>query len=243
MRRVRFRDPAGTVRTGEWTDRGIAFGGRRYDPESVDILPPCEPSKIVCVGLNYADHADELGEEPPDRPMLFFKTPNAVAGHGDTIRLLDGGERIEHEAEVGVVIDRQCRNVSAANAMGVVAGFTCVNDISNRDDQAREQNFVRAKAFDNSAPIGPAIVTPDEVPSDAEIRLEHNGDVKQSSSLEQLIFSVPELIEEITGYLTLEPGDVISTGTPSGVGPLADGDTVEVFVEGVGRLTTHVEAP
>ena len=240
MRRVRFRDPAGSVRTGTWTDEGITFGGRQYDPADVTILPPCEPSKIVCVGLNYADHAKEEGMEIPDRPMLFLKPPNAVAGHGDVVDLPAGKETVEFEAEIGVVIGEQCRNVPAGSADEVVAGFTCVNDISNRDDQRIEQNWVRGKAFDGSAPIGPVIAPPEEVPSDASVELRLNGELQQSSSRSSFIFSVPELIEEITRYLTLEPGDVISTGTTAGVGPLSDGDRVAVEVEGVGTLEHEV---
>jgi 2-keto-4-pentenoate hydratase/2-oxohepta-3-ene-1,7-dioic acid hydratase in catechol pathway len=154
-----------------------------------------------------------------------------------------GKERIDYEAELGVVIGEQCRNVSQPNAQDVIAGYTCVNDLSNRDDQAIEQNWVRGKAFDNAAPIGPLIATPEHVPEDATIESRVNGELKQSSSRDQFIFSVPELIEEITTYMTLEPGDVISTGTPAGVGPLADGDEVEIEIEGIGTLRHTVEIP
>ncbi|NHN49414.1 fumarylacetoacetate hydrolase family protein [Halostella sp. JP-L12] len=243
MRRVRFRDAAGSVRNGVWSDDGIEFGERTYDPESVDVLPPTEPSKIVCVGLNYADHAEEEGMELPDRPMLFLKPPNAVSGHRDEIPLPAGKETVEYEAELGVVIGQQCRNVSEDEAMSVVDGFTCLNDVSNRDDQRVEQNWVRGKAFDNAAPTGPVVATPDEVPDDASVELRVNGELRQESSREEFIFSVEELIAEITSYMTLEPGDVISTGTPAGVGPLSDGDTVEVEVEGVGVLRNEFTAP
>lgn len=243
MLRVRFRDPAGSIRTGTWTDGGITFGGRQYDPADVTILPPCEPTKIVCVGLNYADHAEEEGMEIPDRPMLFLKPPNAIAAHGDVVELPAEKETVEFEAEIGVVIGEQCRNVPAESAEDVVAGFTCVNDISNRDDQRVEQNWVRGKAFDGSAPIGPVIATPDEVPSNANVELRLNGEIRQSSSRSSFIFSISELIEEITQYLTLEPGDVISTGTTAGVGPLSDGDRVAVEVEGVGTLEHEVCRP
>ncbi len=242
MRRVRFKDPAGSVRTGEWGDDGIGFAGRTYDPAEVDILPPVEPTKIVCVGLNYSDHAEETDSEIPDRPLLFLKTPNALAGHGDTVALPEGRERIDHEAELGVVIGRQCRNVPEDRAMEVVAGYTCVDDVSNRDDQRVEQNWVRGKSFDNSAPIGPVVASPDLVPEDAEISLRVNGDLKQQSTIDNLIFPVPELIAEITELITLEPGDVIATGTPAGISPLSDGDSVEVEIEGVGRLEHGVAA-
>jgi len=242
MHRMRFRDPAGSVREGRYdpeTDT-VAFGGEEYAVGDVDVLPPAEPTKIVCVGLNYADHAAEQGKETPDRPLLFLKPPNALASHGDTVPLPAGKERVEWEAELAVVIGEQCRNVDAADAMDVVAGFTCMNDVSNRDDQRVEQNWVRGKAFDNAAPLGPVLATPEEVPADATVELRVNGETKQASSREAFIFSVPELIEEITTYQTLEPGDVVSTGTPAGVGPLADGDTVEVDIEGVGVLEHDV---
>jgi 2-keto-4-pentenoate hydratase/2-oxohepta-3-ene-1,7-dioic acid hydratase in catechol pathway len=240
MYRARFRDPAGSVRTGQWTDGSVEFGGETYDVDDVDLLPPCEPSKIVCVGLNYANHAAESGMEIPDRPLLFLKPPNALAAHGSTVTLPAGKERVDYEAELGVVIGEQCRHVSEDEAMDVVAGFTCVNDVSNRDDQEIEQNWIRGKAFDNSAPLGPVVATPDEVAEDARISLRVNGETKQDSSRAEFIFSVPELIEEITAYMTLEPGDVVSTGTPEGVGPLADGDRVEVDVEGIPTLEHDV---
>ncbi|MEF8780403.1 MAG: fumarylacetoacetate hydrolase family protein, partial [Haloferacaceae archaeon] len=196
-----------------------------------------------CVGRNYADHAAEMGSDVPDRPLLFLKPPNALAAHGDTVTVPAGKERIDWEAEIGVVVGRQCRNVAAADAMDVVAGFTCVNDLSNREDQRAEQNWVRGKAFDNAAPIGPCVATPEEVPEDASVQLRVNGETKQDGSRDQFIFDVPTLIEEITAYLTLEAGDVIATGTPEGVGALADGDTVEVAVEGVGVLEHDVVVP
>jgi 2-keto-4-pentenoate hydratase/2-oxohepta-3-ene-1,7-dioic acid hydratase in catechol pathway len=255
MRRVRFRDPAGTVRIGEWLDGDgenegrddgtsggvrVRFGDRTYPVGDVDVLAPCEPTKIVCVGRNYADHAAERDSEVPDRPLLFLKGPNAVSSHGATVHLPAGKERIDFEAELGVVIDEGCRDVSEAEAMGVVRGFTCGNDLSNRDDQRAEQNWVRGKAFDNAAPLGPVLATPGEVPADASIRLSVNGEVKQDSTRSKLVFSAPELIAEITTYLTLEAGDVILTGTPEGVGPLVDGDKVAITIEGIGTLRHSV---
>ncbi|MHB9286264.1 fumarylacetoacetate hydrolase family protein [Halobacteriales archaeon Cl-PHB] len=256
MKRVRFRDPAGSVRTGEWVDDDgnsadddtvgtgghIRFADRTYDPEAVEILPPCEPTKIVCIGRNYAAHADERDEEVPDRPLLFLKPPNAVASHGSDVPLLRGKDRIEYEAELGVVIGQQCRHVDEADAMDVVAGYTCMVDVSNRDDQRREQNWVRGKAFDSAAPLGPVVADPEDVPDEADVTLRRNGEVMQDSNTRKLIFSVPELVAEITTYMTLEPGDVIATGTPEGVGPLSDGDEVTVTIEGVGTLRHTVSA-
>ncbi|WP_251343940.1 fumarylacetoacetate hydrolase family protein [Haloplanus halophilus] len=240
MRQVRFRDPAGMVRTGEWHGDAVSFADETYDLDEVDVLAPCEPSKIVCIGLNYADHAEEEGMDIPDRPMLFLKPPNTVAAHGDTVTLPEGKEQVDWEAELGVVVGEQCRNVDAADAESVIAGYTVVCDVSNRDDQRQEQNWVRGKAFDGAAPLGPVVADPEHLPDDAEVSLRVNGETKQSSDITQLIFTVPELIEEISTYMTLEPGDVISTGTPSGVGGLEDGDEVAVEVEGVETLSFSV---
>jgi 2-keto-4-pentenoate hydratase/2-oxohepta-3-ene-1,7-dioic acid hydratase in catechol pathway len=257
MKRVRFRDSAGNVRGGRWTTQDgedvvtaaagpygrIAFGDETFSPDEVDILAPCEPTKIVCIGLNYEDHAAETGKEVPDRPMLFLKPPNTVATHGQRVTVPADKERIDYEAELAVVIGEQCRNVDASGAEDVIAGYTCMNDLSNRDDQRVEQNWVRGKAFDDAAPIGPMLATPEHLKPDATIESRVNGETRQSSSIDNLIFSIPELIEEITAYMTLEPGDVISTGTPAGVGPLEDGDEVEIEVEGIGTLRHTVHVP
>lgn len=257
MKHVRFRDPSGTVRNGEWVTEGgdvadetvagtggeIRFAGRSYDPQEVDVLAPCEPTKIVCIGRNYAAHAAEFDQEVPDRPMLFLKPPSAVASHGSRVPMPAGKERVDYEAELGVVIGKQCRDVSRDGAADVVAGYTCVNDVSNRDDQSVEQNWVRGKAFDASAPLGPVIADPEHVPGDARVLLRQNGEVRQDASRADLFFDVPDLVAEITTYLTLEPGDVIATGTPEGVGPVADGDEIEIEIEGVGTLGHEIVAP
>jgi 2-keto-4-pentenoate hydratase/2-oxohepta-3-ene-1,7-dioic acid hydratase in catechol pathway len=243
MRRVRFEDPAGAVRTGEWTDRGIEFGGETYDRSAVRLLPPCEPTKFVCVGWNYADHAAEKDIEVPDRPTLFFKPPSAVVRPGGTVSLPRGKETVEFEGELAVVVSEQARNVDAADAWDVIEGFTVVDDVSNRDDQNVEQSWVRGKGFDNSAPLGPVVASPDEVPDDAYVRTYLNGELCQDGDRTMFIFTVPEIIEEVTRYVTLEPGDVVTTGTPEGVRPLSDGDHVAVEVEGVGTLEHTVEGP
>jgi 2-keto-4-pentenoate hydratase/2-oxohepta-3-ene-1,7-dioic acid hydratase in catechol pathway len=175
--------------------------------------------------------------------MFFLKGPNAVASHGNKLTMPAGKERIDYEAELGVVIGEQCKNVTESGAMDVVAGYTCINDISNRDDQEREQNWVRGKAFDNAAPIGPVIATSEHLDDDAAIETRVNGETTQSSSIDKMVFSVPELVEEITTYMTLEPGDIIATGTPEGVGSLDHGDTVEIEIDGVGTLRHSVTFP
>ena len=231
----------GITRTGEWTETGIDTGSKTYDPESVDLLPPCEPTKVVCQAGGYMDHREESGfEEQPERPELFLKTPNCVAAHGDVIELPPGRDVVEFEAEFAVVIGEQCRAVDESEAMDYVEGYTCVNDVSNRDDQEQERNWVRGKAFDGSLPMGPVVASPDEVPDDAALRLRHNGEVKQETTREHLIFSVPELVADVSELITLEQGDIIATGTPFGPDALVDGDEVEVEFEGVGTLKNQM---
>ncbi|AAG19447.1 2-hydroxyhepta-2,4-diene-1,7-dioate isomerase [Halobacterium salinarum NRC-1] len=234
---MRFRTPAGAVRVGEYDPDAevVAAAGRAFDRASVDVLPPCDPSKVVCVGRNYAAHADERDADVPDRPLLFLKPPTAVAGHGDATPL-PPNTRVEHEAELAVVIGTQARNLDAGAAMAAVEGYTVANDVSNRTDQDREQNWVRGKAFDGSCPLGPVVATPDEVPDDATVALDVNGERRQSGSISQFVFDVPTLLAEITAFVTLQPGDVVLTGTPPGVGELTDGDRVAASVEGVGTL-------
>lgn len=242
MKLVRFKSTDGYVREGELID-GTIKADREYAPSDVEYLAPCEPTKIVCIGLNYEGHIQETGKSKPDRPMLFLKGPNTISAHNDVLTLPDSKKRFDHEAELGVVIDKQCKNVERSDARDYIRGYTCFNDLSNRDDQEVEQNWVRGKAFDNAAPVGPVLSTPDEVPSDATIEARVNGEVKQKAQRNELIFSIPELIEEITQYLTLEPGDVIATGTPRGISSLGNKDRVEVEVEGIGTLKNVVQFP
>jgi 2-keto-4-pentenoate hydratase/2-oxohepta-3-ene-1,7-dioic acid hydratase in catechol pathway len=242
MKTARFLDPAGSIRTGEWNGNSVEFGNQRFDLEDVSLLPPTNPSKIICIGLNYANHAKETDSDIPERPLLFFKTPNTLAGHGDTITLPESKDRVDFEGELGVVIGEQCRNVSVEDAEKVIAGYTCVNDLSNRDDQRIEQNWVRGKSFDNSAPIGPVLATPEHLPDGATVETRLNGEVQQSSSIDDLIFDIPELIAEITELISLEAGDIIATGTPEGVGPISGGDVVEVEIEGIGTLKNDYRA-
>jgi len=244
MRRVRFRDPTGIARTGQWSgsaDEAIDTGTKSYDPADVEVLPPTEPSKVICQAGGYMDHREESGlDDIPQRPELFLKTPNCVIGHGDAIELPPDRDTVDFEAEFAIVIGEQARDVSEDDAMAVVEGYTCVNDISNRDDQQKERNWVRGKSFDGSLPVGPVVATPDEVPEDARLELRHNGEVKQETSTEHMIFSVEELVSDISELITLEPGDLIATGTPFGPDALAAGDTVEVEFEGVGTLRNPV---
>lgn len=237
MRRARISTPSGAVRRGEYHGDSVTAGGRTYDlaDGGVDLLAPCEPSKLVCVGRNYAAHADERDADVPDRPLLFLKPPNTVAPPGARVAL-PPDTTVEHETELAIVIDEQARDVAASEAADYVAGFTCADDLSNRTDQRHEDNWVRGKAFDGAAPLGPCVASPDRVPGDASVRCLVNGTERQHGRRDQLVFDTASLVAEITAYLTLEPGDVILTGTPAGVSPLTDGDRVECAVEGVGTL-------
>ena len=206
----------------------------------VRMLAPVRPSKIVCVGLNYKDHAGEVGKALPPEPLLFLKPPSAVIGPGDPIRLPPGAGRIEHEAELGLVIGKRAHRVKAANAWGFILGLICVNDVTAREMQRKEPQYTRCKGFDTFAPIGPCIATGlGRDPRQVEGWV--NGQRRQSSSTRLLIFPIEHIVEYITYVMTLEPGDIISTGTPEGVGPLVAGDSVTVKVEGVGELTNPVQ--
>lgn len=243
MRWARFLTPEGAIRRGELTDGKLRSGGRSYDPSDVDFLAPTEPTKVICQAGGYVDHREESGlEDVPDRPELFLKTPNCVIGHEDRIELPPRRDTVEFEAEFAIVIGTQCRAVTEATAMEYVEGYTCVNDISNRDDQSEERNWVRGKAFDGSLPVGPVVASPDEVPENAELELRLNGEVRQETAMEHMIFSVRELVADVSELITLEPGDLIATGTPFGPDALSPGDTVEVEFDGVGTLRNDVIA-
>lgn len=209
-----------------------------------DLLPvPVRPTKILCVGRNYAEHAAELGHEVPAEPLIFMKPPSSLIGAGEAIVLPTLSERVDFEGELAVVIGRRCRHVAEADAMGVIGGYTILNDITARDLQKKDGQWARAKGFDTFAPCGPVVVPADQLdPRDLEIKTIVNGEVRQSGRTSQFIFSIPRVIAYLSRAMTLEEGDVISTGTPSGVGPLKPGDTVEVWVEGIGSLINTVEA-
>jgi 2-keto-4-pentenoate hydratase/2-oxohepta-3-ene-1,7-dioic acid hydratase in catechol pathway len=205
----------------------------------VDLLAPCEPSKIVCVGQNYARHAQEMGKEVPQEPLLFLKAPSAVIGPGDPIILPPQSALVDHEAELAVVIGRRAKGVCRGEAMGYVFGCTCLNDVTARDLQRRDGQWSRAKGFDTFAPLGPCIACRLD-PSALAVRCRVNGELRQDGCTDDLVFGVETLIEYISAAMTLYPGDVIATGTPSGVGPLVDGDTVTVEIPGIGELTNPV---
>ncbi|HKQ52664.1 MAG TPA: fumarylacetoacetate hydrolase family protein [Pyrinomonadaceae bacterium] len=223
-----------------------AFGTRprahsnRIPISEVTLLAPVTPSKIVCVGRNYVEHAAELGNPMPTEPLLFLKAPSAVIGSDETIRLPTQSLQVEHEGELGVVIGRLASNLSAdQDPLSYVLGYTCVNDVTARDLQRKDVQFTRAKSFDTFCPVGPFIAT-DINPADVAVTTRVNGQVKQSGRTSAMAFSVAYLLRYISAVMTLLPGDLIATGTPAGVSRLADGDVVEVEVEGVGVLRNPV---
>jgi 2-keto-4-pentenoate hydratase/2-oxohepta-3-ene-1,7-dioic acid hydratase in catechol pathway len=229
-----------TLRNGDLFS-GYQLGAAvRGGLDAVTVLAPVVPNKIVCVGLNYKDHAAEVGKKLPPEPLLFFKPTTSVLDPGASIRLPPAVGRVDYEAELAVVIGRRAHRVSSAKAWDYVFGATCLNDVTARDMQNKEPQYTRCKSFDTFAPLGPCIATEfDGAPRAVEAWV--NADRRQASSTRELIFPIEHLIEYITFVMTLEPGDIISTGTPPGIGPLHAGDVVTVKVEGVGELRNPVE--
>jgi 2-keto-4-pentenoate hydratase/2-oxohepta-3-ene-1,7-dioic acid hydratase in catechol pathway len=219
--------------------RRLKHSSYRYQLSDVKLLPPCTPSKIVAIGLNYFKHGTELKMAIPSEPLIFIKPSTAVIGPDDEIRYPDSSEQVDYEAELGVVIKTRTSRVAEAKALDHVLGYTCFNDITARDLQKKDGQWTRAKGFDTFAAIGPWIETElDPGNTDLEARL--NGEVKQRGNTRDLIFSVPRLISFISHIMTLLPGDVIATGTPEGVGPMNPGDTIEIKINKIGTLRNYV---
>jgi 2-keto-4-pentenoate hydratase/2-oxohepta-3-ene-1,7-dioic acid hydratase in catechol pathway len=207
-----------------------------FDPADVRLLSPVLPSKVPAIGLNYKAHAEEQGMPLPTEPMLFLKPSTSVIGPGDPIVLPPQSARVDHEAELAIVIGKATRNVSEADALDHVLGYTCANDVTARDLQAKDVQFTRAKGFDTFCPLGPVVVT-DIDAENLDIVCRVNGEVRQSSSTSDLVFGVAKLVAHVSSVMTLLPGDTILTGTPAGISPLADGDTVEIELAGIGVLS------
>ena len=258
MRIVRFTPPQGSklgsdphfgVMEDEKTIRAIAsdplYAGifkedETFLLEDVRLLAPVIPrSKVVCVGKNYADHAAEMGGEVPDEPIIFIKPNTSVIGPNDIIQWPSSSERIDHEAELAVVISKICKEVPREKAKDVIFGYTVANDVTARDLQKKDGQWSRAKGFDTFCPIGPWIDT-EFVPGSQLVTATVDGELKQSAPLSDMVFDVPFIIEFVTKVMTLLPGDVILTGTPSGIGPMNAGGEVEVAVEGLGSLKNKV---
>ncbi len=221
---------------------GAYEAGDSVAADGQKLLAPVMPSKIVAIGLNYKDHAAEQGKPLPKEPMMFMKPSTAVIGPGEPIVLPDGVGRVDHEAEVGVVIGRKAHRVSEGDAPNYILGLTCLNDVTARELQAKDIQYTRAKGFDTFAPIGPCVATGIDYGAPDGVGIEGwvNGTRRQSSSTKELVFSIDRLVAFITSVMTLLPGDIIATGTPAGIGSLASGDRVTIKVTGVGELTNPV---
>lgn len=231
---------------GPFTAEGLAPepSGQRWDLGQLQLLAPVEPSKIIAIGKNYVDHAAEMDSEVPTSPLMFLKPPSSIIGPWDEIVLPAESERVDYEGELAVVIGKRCRNVAATEVAAVIAGYTCANDVSARDFQKSDGQWSRAKGFDTFCPLGPWVETGLDLVSDSPeeigVSTELNGEIKQAGISTQMVFGVAELVEFVSGVMTLEPGDVILTGTPAGIGSLTPGDEVTVRIEGIGGLTNTV---
>ena len=219
----------------------LSFTGDRWALPDVRLVAPILPSKVVALGRNYADHAREMGSEAPETPLIFLKPSTSVIGHGDPIRLPPSSAQVDFEGELAVVIGRPARNVDRVAALDHVLGYTVANDVTARDQQRADVQFTRAKGYDSFCPLGPWLETVLD-PADLRLVTRVNGEVKQDDRTAQMVHDVAAQIAFISTVMTLLPGDVILTGTPSGVGPIVDGDVVSVEIEGIGTLSNPVLA-
>lgn len=228
---------------------GVGAGGLAPVPDPVLLPPLPDPDKIICIGLNYRSHAAEAGIDPPEQPTFFAKFRNALAPAGATVELPAASEKVDYEAEVAFVVGRRCREVEPGQALEAIAGYMLLNDLSARDLQFATPQWMPGKVFDGSAPCGPALVTPDEAgaPDEISFTLDLNGERMQDASTSDLVFSVAELVARLSRWMTLEPGDIVSTGTPSGVGSVRDprvwlkpGDEIAITSPALGELRTSI---
>ena len=219
----------------------IEFTGDRFALSDVRLLAPILPSKVIGVGRNYAAHAAEMGNDVPERPLIFLKPSTAVIGTGDAIRLPADSDQVEHEAELALIVGRVAKDVPRDKAAEVIFGYTCANDVTARDQQRADGQFTRAKGYDSFCPIGPWIETSFD-PSAVRVRALVNGQPRQDGNTKDMVFDVATLVSFMSHVMTLVPGDVILTGTPDGVSPIVAGDTVTVSIDGIGELTNSVRA-
>lgn len=228
------------ISSAPWDGQSWKKTGATFAAASVRLLAPVTPSKIVCVGRNYAAHAAELGNDVPKEPLIFLKPPTSIVGPGEPIVLTKYSNRVEHEGELGLVVGRRAAHLSDSDdALSYLCGYTCVNDVTARDLQKADVQFTRAKGFDTFCPVGPHIEAELNA-ADVLVECRVNGTVRQSGRTSLMIFSPAFVVQWISRMMTLEPGDLIATGTPAGVGPLLAGDTTEVSVEGIGVLSNPV---
>jgi len=219
---------------------GIEKTDQRRTPGEITLLSPTTPSKVVAVGLNYQEHINETGMDKPDAPVLFIKPSTSVIGPGQPIIYPKQAARVDYEAELAVVIGKECKNISPKEANAYIFGYTCLNDVTERFMQGMDGQWTRAKSFDTFCPIGPHIVT-DIEPKGLQVEAYLNGEQRQSASTDLLIFGVEELVSFISGVMTLLPGDIIATGTPSGIEAMSPGDTIEIRIEKIGSLVNTVK--
>jgi 2-keto-4-pentenoate hydratase/2-oxohepta-3-ene-1,7-dioic acid hydratase in catechol pathway len=217
----------------------IEFTGERFAIGDVRLLAPILPSKVLAIGRNYADHAKEMGNDVPERPLIFLKPSTSVIGTHDVIRLPADSDEVEHEAELALVVGKVAKDVPRENALDVIFGYTCANDVTARDQQRADGQFTRAKGYDSFCPIGPWIETSFD-PSAVRVQALVNGEIKQDGNTRDMVFDVATIVSFMSHVMTLVPGDVILTGTPAGVGRIADGDTVTIAIDGIGELTNSV---
>ena len=223
-------------------DRICASDGNAYSFSKVRLLPAVSPSKIVCVGRNYAEHAKELGNAVPTEPLIFLKPPSSLNAHGAAVLYPPFSQRLDFEGELGVVIGRRSRRVSAAEAQRCIAGYTIVNDITARDLQKKDGQWTRGKGCDTFCPVGPWWIPKEELnPASLRVITRVNGELRQDAPVSEMIFTVDAILEFVSQFMTLEPGDLIATGTPPGVGPVQPGDRVAVEIPGLGTLENPIE--
>ncbi len=226
---------------GEWREETFRETGRTFKLTEVKLLAPCRPSKVICIGLNYRSHAEEMGQALPEKPIIFMKPSTAVIGPAEAIFCPPQSRRVDYESELAVVIGKKAFRIKAEQALQHVFGYTCGNDVTARDLQPPAGQWTYAKSFDTFCPLGPLITTEIKDPEKLPVKGYLNGKEVQTGSTADHVFSVAELIEYISGCMTLLPGDVIITGTPSGIGPLKPGDTFSVVIDGIGTLTNFVK--
>lgn len=240
-RLVRFTTAKDCSPTAPDTDPAVQHGDFDSLPEGARLLPPCSPSKIVCVGRNYAEHAKELGNEVPAEPLIFLKPPSSLIAHGDSIVYPAISKNVHFEGELGVVMGKEARHVSREDAYQYVSGYTCLNDVTARDIQRKDVQFTRGKGFDTFCAVGPWLIPAAEVElGSLRVITRVDGEVKQDGPITDMIFPVDAIIAFVSSFMTLLPGDLIATGTPPGVGPMLPGQTVEVEIPGIGLLRNPI---
>jgi len=241
MKIIRYSLNKNTPPTATDADPDVRHGDLDQLPAGARLLPPCSPTKIVCVGRNYAEHAAEFGNPVPAEPIIFLKPPSSLIASGDAIVYPRICERLDYEGELGVVIGKRARNLKAADAPAYILGYTCINDVTARDLQRKDGQWARGKGFDTFCPVGPCMIPRDEADFPSfRVRTLVDGETRQDGSVKDMLFSVNDIIAYVTSFMTLEPGDLIATGTPPGVGPVQPGSTIQLDIPGIGVLENPV---